>query len=196
MFCGTTSVILVDQQGCHWDCKVNCETRNDLRLQFTLSGQFTDYWDSAGITSGDVLTFERDNPDFGKIRILRYPQGQGLDEALFGTQAVLGGHQYQIHPGNPKEATKGPPSLEHRWIEGQDGAVMRVLNRVEIAQGQCSLAAGVFQKLYDRPPEDLDTAPMMDTTLGRSYIFQVSLIPGFEDHCITVSDYNVILKYF
>ena len=82
LFCGGTSALLVDADGAEWDCLVACETRNDMRLQYTLRGQFHDYWDAVGVKAGDVLTFERNTPSFGKIRVKRYPQGRGLEDAL------------------------------------------------------------------------------------------------------------------
>lgn len=88
LFCGGTSALLVDAEGAEWDCIVACETRNDMRLQYTLRGQFHDYWDAAGVKAGDVLTFERNTPTMGKIRVMRYPQGRGLEEAL---EDVAGG---------------------------------------------------------------------------------------------------------
>jgi hypothetical protein len=82
LFCGHTSAFLVDADGTEWDCLVSCETRNDMRLQYTLRGQFQDYWDSAGVKSGDVLTFQRNTPTVGKITVGRYPQGRGLEAAF------------------------------------------------------------------------------------------------------------------
>ena len=195
LFCGITAIVLVDDHGGHWDCHVNCETRNDLRLQFTLGGQFTDYWDSAGISSGDVLTFERDNPEVGKIRILRYPQGQGLDDVLFGSQNVSTGglsnqkHQY-VYPGNTNstmDGTTSTPSDENCWVDSQDGAFTRILNTAEVAQGQCQIPSGVFQKLYDRSPEEIDTAPVLDSSLGKPYIFEVALMSTSDAYWIRVS---------
>jgi hypothetical protein len=82
LFCGHTSAFLVDTDGTEWDCLVSIETRNDMRLQYTLRGQFQEYWDAAGVKSGDVLTFQRNTPTAGKIKVGRYPQGRGLESAL------------------------------------------------------------------------------------------------------------------
>jgi hypothetical protein len=53
-----------------------------MRLQYTLRGQFQEYWDTAGVKSGDVLTFQRNTPSTGKIKVGRFPQGKGLEAAL------------------------------------------------------------------------------------------------------------------
>lgn len=59
-----------------------------MRLQYTLRGQFQEYWDATGVKSGDVLTFQRNTPIVGKITVGRYPQGRGL-EAVFDPAGAI-----------------------------------------------------------------------------------------------------------
>lgn len=59
LFANNLDVDLLDEEGSAWKCEVAKETRNDMRLQFTLVGQFQDLWAHAGIMPGDVLTFEK-----------------------------------------------------------------------------------------------------------------------------------------
>lgn len=101
LFCGHTSAFLVDADGTEWDCLVSCETRNDMRLQYTLRGQFQDYWDTAGVKSGDVLTFQRNTPTVGKITVGRYPQGRGLEAVI----ETAGAGSYSNNTTASKEST-------------------------------------------------------------------------------------------
>jgi len=104
LFHSSTTAELVDADGSQWQCQVLAETRNDMRLQYTLQGQFNDYWEAAGIKSGDVLTFERNNPTYGKIRIRKYSQGRGLEAAL----SAVGNDGETATPGS-----KGAPCVDH-----------------------------------------------------------------------------------
>jgi hypothetical protein len=71
-----------------------------MRLQYTLRGQFQEYWDTAGVKSGDVLTFQRNTPTSGKIKVGRYPQGRGLETVL-----DTGGGSYSNATTASKEST-------------------------------------------------------------------------------------------
>lgn len=70
-----------------------------MRLQYTLRGEFQDYWEASGVKSGDVLSFERNKPSIGKILITLYPCGAGVEEAL--------AHQDQtpLHAGSQHQST-------------------------------------------------------------------------------------------
>jgi hypothetical protein len=108
LFCGASSALLVDADGAEWDCVVACETRNDLRLQYTLRGGFHDFWDAAGVRAGDVLTFERNaaTADPGRILVGRFPQGRGLEEALDASGVASEGPALPPLPPAPPHAPR------------------------------------------------------------------------------------------
>lgn len=112
LFCGASSALLVDADGGEWDCAVACETRNDLRLQYTLRGQFHDFWDVAGVRAGDVLTFERNAAAAGPGRIVvgRFPQGQGLEDALEASGPGGGASEGPALPPLPPAPPRAPRS--------------------------------------------------------------------------------------
>jgi hypothetical protein len=74
--------VLVDGAGREWACEVHAETRNDLRLQYTLRGRFAEWWDAAGVAAGDVLAFRAGDPRRGVTRVARLPGGAGLAAVL------------------------------------------------------------------------------------------------------------------
>lgn len=94
LFQNRLEVDLLDERGALWKCEVMKEMRNDMRLQFTLMGQFQELWVHAGIMPGDVLTFEKLIPGSSHpapieastaphvIRMTRHAQGVGFEDLM------------------------------------------------------------------------------------------------------------------
>ena len=94
LFQSNLEVDLLDEHGTLWKCEVMKEMRNDMRLQFTLMGQFQELWVHSGIMPGDVLTFERMDtesiPDASitgtevphLIRMTRHAHGVGYEDLM------------------------------------------------------------------------------------------------------------------
>ena len=94
LFHSNLEVDLLDEHGAPWKCEVMKEMRNDMRLQFTLMGQFQDLWVHAGIMPGDVLTFEKLDPETSPdvsttgavaphtIRMTRHAHGVGYEDLM------------------------------------------------------------------------------------------------------------------
>lgn len=165
--------LLVDKDGRDWKCAVACETRNDLRLQYTLQGEFPDYWDSIGVSAGDVLTFERDVPTRGKIEVRRYPQGRGLEESLernggvtpsqaCGTASNLIDTAVAVSAGSLPQIVGGriegresvrpgtiPATSAHpnRWVELPDGSASKTVYKSTLVHQHCPIAGWLFLKV-------------------------------------------------
>ncbi len=94
LFRSNLEVDLLDEHGTLWKCEVMKEMRNDMRLQFTLMGQFQELWVHAGIMPGDVLTFEKMDPESSPdasitgteaphlIRMIRHAHGVGFEDLM------------------------------------------------------------------------------------------------------------------
>jgi hypothetical protein len=133
-----------------------------------MQGQFHEYWDAAGVSSGDVLTFEPNQPSPGMIKVQRYPQGRGLEDALLPQTGRDGmstaqvrsgpGHATTASDANELGATAAHPhqqqpgslsSLGHpnRWTELGDGSAVKTVYKSTLVHQQCPIAGWLFNKV-------------------------------------------------
>lgn len=98
-----------------------------------VQGQFQEYWEAAGIKSGDILTFERNNPSVGKIRTLRYPQGRGLEQALASSSGIEA--PAPVQPAAAPAAPSSTPSFH-------PGSSSRSTTFEEVAHGAPGSTSG------------------------------------------------------
>ena len=138
-----------------------------------LQGQFQDFWDAAGVSAGDVLTFERLADNNGKIRIMRYPHGRGIEEALAGRtgpaasscapcsvpkalHALNTASQFSISNAEtsprsirPNNSWKMDPgaSVVFEWLELPDGSAVKTLSESDFNYNRCPIPERLFTKV-------------------------------------------------
>jgi hypothetical protein len=214
LFQGSDHVILVDSDGVERVCAVVSEMRNDMRLQHTLGHSFPEYWDTAGVRAGDVLTFHPEPAAAGaspRMRVARHAVGPEANAAMAsavalgaraGSSALAGdGAEWAPLPrGRPRAERPAPAtsrggggaggasagaSHPNRWSESADGSATKTVYRSTLVHQQLPIAGWLFRKLYDRLPGEADVAPMRDPDLGADYQFEVSYVAAANIHYIT-----------
>lgn len=168
LFSSATMITLVDNQGAYWTCEVVAETRNDMRLQYTLKGQFQALWDSMGITPGDVLTFEKGLDDPYIIHLVRSPNGEGFEE-LLQTKVKKKNPE---HP--PQQTVTNKIVSETPWYFVDDTTARKVLQATNLAKMKCLIPERLCAKIFNRPDVG-NTFAVYDAHLKKHYVFEIEV---------------------
>lgn len=202
LFRSAGSVVIVDSSGNERLCLIQMESRNDHRQQYTLRGNFTDFWDACGIQAGDTLCF-RLCPVTAKVTILQYTpsalahgvaeQGSALSQpALTDTASVRARHEGSVDLATRGVSQQG--SHPNRWMELNDGWCIKTVYKSTIAHQQCPIAGWLFKKLYSRLPLESDKALMLDPDLNQEYKFDVNFIGAANVHYITGRNFGAWMR--
>eukprot|EP00889_Picochlorum_renovo_P007476 jgi/Picre1/34506/NNA_001974.t1 len=170
LFGNGPSVHLIDSQGGEWQCDILSETRNDMRLQYTLGGQFQDLWDHIRITPGDVLTFEKDASNPLSIKISKHDNGQGFEDLFQSSSkrkpAAAGGQQCRM-----QEHVKVPVS-DTPWIFTDPQTASKALTSHHLAKMRCEIPDTLYQRICQLS-NSRDTFAVFDAALKKHFVFEM-----------------------
>lgn len=184
LFDSGKTIELIDDKGARWICDVVAETRNDLRLQYTLKGQFQDLWDSISITPGDVLTFEKLHHLPHTIRLAKHENGKGFEELVQMKQKKRIVQQSMVSelpcltmPKANKVVSETP------WSFVDENTAIKVLQASNLAKMKCSIPDGIWRKIFNKPDMG-NTFAVYDASLKKHFVFDMECDTRSERHII------------
>lgn len=212
LFLNNLEVDLLDEGGTAWKCEVVKETRNDMRLQFTLMGQFQDLWAHAGIMPGDVLTFEKTASHPGLdperathvIKMTKHAQGVGFEDLIVpkarnsranatstanaaASKVRRRVSRHAPETGKPKVVTQETP-----WFFAGDHVARKVMHPNNVAKTRCPMTDHLVSKIAGDNPDSGQLGPtfaVYDPAIKRHFVFDVDLDPHTSIRHITGSGF-------
>lgn len=178
LFNSGLKIRLVDDQGTQWICDVVSETRNDLRLQYTLKGQFQELWDSIHITPGNVLMFEKTESDPYTIHLTKHDGGEGFEDLFQAKPRKKVVSQQPVQ--NP---VRNKLVAETPWYFIDENKARKVLQVANLAKMKCSIPDALWSKIFNSPDIG-NTFAVYDAHLKKHFVFEVELDPKSEKHLV------------
>jgi hypothetical protein len=181
LFMSNLEVDILDSQGITWKCEVMKETRNDLRLQFTLMGQFQELWAHAGIKPGDILSFEKmvSGAEFSTHMIQMAVNAPGVEspEPLASKPRKKSGARSQSTRGTT--AVSSAPSQRSKiiteetpWSFIQENIATKVVHPNNLAKTKCPITGELLSKITGNDSKG-STFAVYDPNLKKHFVFEI-----------------------
>ena len=177
LFNSGMTVNLVDDQGGQWTCDVVSETRNDMRLQYTLKGQFQDLWDSISITPGDVLMFEKSTNDPNTIVFTKH--SDGFEDLFRGKPRKNKDSEQVTH--KPPVANKFVS--ETPWHFPEENKAIKILQASNLAKMKCYIPESLWSKIFSKPDIG-NTFAVYDADLKKHFVFEIETDSKSNKHIV------------
>jgi hypothetical protein len=175
LFSSSNMVTLIDDEGMDWDCEVAAETRNDMRLQYTLRGRFQELWDYLNITPGDVLSFEKLSEPRNSIKIMKHLNGEGFEDLLLVKSKKRSG----ANTGSGKSQTssvgtnKAKFVAESPWVFDKDRTARKILHSTNIGKMRFEIPEKLFNLISERAASDSSSFAVYDSKLKKYFVFDI-----------------------
>ena len=183
LFASSSTATLIDDEGGNWDCQVASETRNDMRLQYTLKGRFQELWDYLTITPGDVLSFEKLPEPLNSIKITKHSNGEGFEDLLLAKSKKRAVTNTTSGKSSSVGTTRAKFVAESPWCFENDCTARKVLHSTNIGKMRFEIPEKLFCLISERAASDSSFA-VYDTKLRKYFVFEIESSTSDTKRCV------------